>query len=347
MKIFKKYFWTFLITVLLIFIMVCSRLPIVAEWYMQNCYPKIAAVLSFFSRIIPFSFFDLLIIAAIIALLGGIAMVCMKRLSLLRFGKLFILTALWIAVWFYMAWGIAYFRPDFYERFGIEPPVEDKEFFEQLVLLYIDSLNRTYVAEPYFFDSNEVKTEIETLYSKHHEILQLRYPTGWRRNKKTMLAPVMTKMGIAGFFAPFFNEIKVNRFSLPITYPYTLAHEMAHQFGIASEAEANLYATVICTSSSHPLVRYSGYLQTVSYLLGTLRKTSPTNYREIMQKIDPRVLADFRAIREHWHKAINPTLSAAQDRVYDAYLRTNRQESGILSYSEVTGLIVAWAEKEL
>ena len=129
---------------------------------------------------------------------------------------------------------------------------------------------------------------------------------------------------------------------LPITWPYTLAHEKAHQFGIASEAECNLYAGIICTSSDHPLVRYSGYLQTVSYLLGNLRKISPDRYREITKQIDPRVIADYRAIREHWQKTINPTLSAMQDKVYDTYLKTNKQRSGILSYSEMVGLLVAW-----
>ena len=157
----------------------------------------------------------------------------------------------------------------------------------------------------------------------------------------------MTRMGVAGYFAPFFNEVQVNNYALPFSYPYTLAHEKAHQFGIASESECNLYATVICTSSNHPLVRYSGYLQTVSYLLGNLRKISPDRYKEIAGQIDPRIFADYKAIREHWQKELNQTLSAVQDKVYDTYLKTNKQQGGILSYSEMVGLLVTWETKKI
>jgi len=136
--------------------------------------------------------------------------------------------------------------------------------------------------------------------------------------------------------------VHVNSFSPQLTYPYTLAHEKAHQFGISNEAECNLYATVICTSSAHPLVRYSGRLQTVSYLLGNLRKISPGRYREIAGKIDPRILADYKTIRDHWQKVENKTMSDVQEKVYDTYLKTNKQRSGILSYSEMTGMVVAW-----
>jgi len=244
-------------------------------------------------------------------------------------------------VWFYMAWGIGYFRQGFHERFDIEVPKEDRDFFEALVVRYIDSLNLAYIAHPQF-DARDIDREIEALYKKHHEMLRLPYPCGWRRTKKTLTEPLMTRMGVSGYFDPFFNEVQVNNYSLPITYPYTLAHEKAHQFGITNEAECNLFATIICNSSSHPLVRYSGYLKTTSYLLGNLWKISPERYSEIAGQIDPRIMSDYRSIKEHWQKALNPTLSSAQEKVYDTYLKTNKQASGILSYSEMTGLLIAW-----
>ena len=327
--------------VLLIFVFLCARIPVLAEWYMSVCYPVIASVLSFFSHWMPFSLLDVLVVAAISLLSGSIVLLCMKRLSFRCWAKNFLLSVIWMAIWFYMSWGIGYFLPDFHVRFGVEPPKEDRDFFETLVIRYIDSLNSAYIAEP-LFDAKEVNDEIETLYEKHHALLRLPYPNGWRRTKKTFVEPLMTRMGVAGYFGPFFNEVHVNNYSPPITYPYTLAHEKAHQFGIAGEAECNLYATVICTSGSHPLVRYSGYLQTTSYLLRNLRKISPARYREIIEKIDPRIVADYSAIQKHWQKGLNPTLSAMQDKVYDAYLKTNKQQSGILSYSEMTELLVAW-----
>ena len=327
--------------IFLAFIFLCSCHPALAEWYMRVCYPIIAAILSFFTRCVPFSLLDALIMAAIVLLPAGIVMMCMKRLSFRRWSRIFLLSAMWIVVWFYMSWGVGYFRQGFHERFGVEQPEEDRDFFETFVVRYIDSLNRAYIADPHF-DIKEINDEIEHLYATQHEMLRLPYPCGWRRTKKTLVEPLMTRTGVSGYFGPFFNEVHVNNFSPPLTYPYTLAHEKAHQFGIAGEAECNLYATIVCTSSRHPLVRYSGYLQTVSYLLGNLRKISPDRYREIAAQIDPQITADYRAIRQHWENALNPTLSAVQDKVYDTYLKTNKQASGILSYSEMTGLLVTW-----
>jgi hypothetical protein len=332
----------FLIPITLLgFVFLCSRFPVLAEWYMRLFYPVIATVLSFINRWVSFSLLDVLLIAAIVILSGGIFMLCLRRLSFLRWVKTFLLSVLWLMVWFYLAWGIAYFRPDFHERFDVEEPKEDREFFEALVERYIDLLNHSYVADPQF-DIKEIDNEMESLYKEHHASLRLPYPCGWRRTKKTLIEPLMTRTGISGFFNPFFNEVHVNSYSLPVTYPYTLAHEKAHQFGIAHEAECNLIATVICTLSDHPLVRYSGYLQTVPYLLNNLRRISPNRYREIAGQIDPRILEDYRTIREHWQKAQDQTLSNVQEKVYDSYLRTNKQRSGILSYSEMTKLLVTW-----
>ena len=328
--------------IFLLFIYFCSQNPLLAEWYMRSCYPVVAPTLSFISHWIPFSLLDVLAILAIVLLLGSIIGICIRRIKFFRWLKVLLLSVLWILVWFYMAWGIGYFRLEFYERFEVTPPEEDRTFFESYVSKYIESINQAYVADP-IFDVKEIDSEIEALYAKHFAALRLpSYPCGWRTTKKTIAETWMTRMGVAGYFGPFFNEVHVNTFALPISFPYILAHEKAHQFGIANEAECNLFATIICTSSDHPLVRYSGYLQTVSYLLSNLRKISPDRYKEIAGQIDPRIMADFKAIREHWQKEINETMATVQSEVLNTYLKTNNQRSGILSYSEMTGLLVAW-----
>ena len=78
--------------------------------------------------------------------------------------------------------------------------------------------------------------------------------------------------------------------------------------------------------------------------MGNLKKISPERYREIAARIDPRIVADYKAMHEHWLKGMNKTMSAIQEKMYDAYLKTNKQQSGILSYSEMTSLLVTWEE---
>ncbi|MDR2286727.1 MAG: DUF3810 domain-containing protein, partial [Prevotellaceae bacterium] len=340
----EKKFMTFgfiLPFALLIFVFLCSRLPELAETYIRNCYPAIATALSFVSSAVPFSLFDALIVTAIIAFICSIVLIFMNKITFFRWIKVVFSSILWIVSWFYMAWGIAYFRPGFHERFGVEPPVEDTVYFEALVCRYIDSLNKSYIAD-FHFDIAGIDHAVESSYRKLGKQLRIPYPCGKRRPKCSVIEGLMTRTGVSGFFGPFFNEEHLNYFQLSVSYPFSSAHEKAHQFGIASESECNLYASVVCCSSEHSLVRYSGYLETVWYLLKNLREMSPGKYPEIVRRIDSRIIDDYRKISSHWQKALNPTLSSVQDKVYDSYLKTNKQQSGILSYSEMTVLLVAW-----
>jgi hypothetical protein len=325
----------------MLFVILCSRLPCLAEAYIVHCYPSIATALSFISYGVRFSLFDVLIITVSVAFVGGIVLIFMRKISFMSWVKAVFSSILWLASWFYMAWGIAYFRPEFHERFGVEPPVADTVYFEALVCRYIDSLNKSYIANLHF-DVEEIDNAIETGYQRLNKQLHIPYPCGKRRPKCSVIEGLMTRTGVAGFFGPFFNEEHLNYFQLPVSYPFSSAHEKAHQFGIASESECNLYASVICCSSEHPLTRYSGYLETVWYLLKNLRKMSPEKYKAIVNNIDSRIIDDYRKISIHWQKALNPTLSSVQDKVYDSYLKTNKQQSGILSYSEMTVLLVTW-----
>ena len=341
--IFKLLFGLVLPLLFLVFIFLCSRIPSLAEWYMQNVYPAVATLLSGFSRLFPFSVLDILILSAIMIFAGSLVFIIIYRISFLRWLKVFVICIAWVISWFYLAWGISYFRPDFHKRFGVEAVKEDQAFFEDFVIQHISRLNDSYVTVDRF-DADEIDRAVEETYHEYYHELQIPYPCGTRRTKFTAMEGLMTGMGVAGFFDPFFNEVQVNNFLLPASYPFTLAHEKAHQFGIASESECNLYASIICTSSRHPLVRYSGHMQTVSYLLGSLRRISPDEYARIFALIDPRIIADYKLIQDHWQKAIQPQLSEIQDKVYDSYLKTNKQQSGIRSYSEMVGLLLAWEQ---
>ncbi|MFQ9022452.1 MAG: DUF3810 family protein [Parabacteroides merdae] len=66
---------------------------------------------------------------------------------------------------------------------------------------------------------------------------------------------------------PFFTEYNLNPDLLPVQYPFTYAHEMAHVLGISSEAEANLYGFLVCSRSGVPEIRFSAYFALLPYVL--------------------------------------------------------------------------------
>ena len=308
---------------------------------MQVMYPIVAVVLSYFSNIFPFSLFDVLTIAAITVLVVSVVQLFRRKLKFLRWLYYSAVFVVWLAIWFYLSWGVGYFRTDFYSRTKISPVSISKEDFFAISMRYIDSLNwhYTYINQ---IDETEIDSAIEEAYAQLHEKLSLPFPNGKRNPKQTIYQFLQTKMGITGFFAPFFNEVHVNTSVLPISYPFTLAHEKAHQMGITSEAECNLYAAIVCVSSSHQQVKYSGYYELTSHLLSALRRVSPELYAEAFKLVCQEVHNDFIREREFWQQAISPKLNELQSKVYDSYLKSNNINSGMANYSEVVELFLAW-----
>ncbi|MDD4777351.1 MAG: DUF3810 domain-containing protein [Fermentimonas sp.] len=331
-----------LITAVIAFlvILVFSRIPSLSEWYIQNVYTLISTALSTFSGLFPFSLYDLFIIAASLYLLKLILFVVIRRTNFQRFLNSLIRFTVILVVWFYFGWGISYFREDYYQRTDNKEAMFNAKNLMNFTTRFIADANNSYVD----FDVMEkegVRQELERSYNSLHETLSINYPNGKRRPKKMIFESLYTKMGVSGYFGPFFNEIHVNNYSLNFTYPFTLAHEMSHQFGIAKESEANLYAFLVCTNSNDERIRYSAYVSIIGYLLNDVHSLLPDEYESIINSIRPEIIADLQRNREHWLSVRNDALSDIQDQAYDAYLKTNRIGSGRENYSEVVGLLIS------
>jgi hypothetical protein len=151
---------------------------------------------------------------------------------------------------------------------------------------------------------------------------------------------LFSKLGVSGYFGPFFNEIHVNRNLLPMDYPYVLGHEKAHQFGITSESEANLFAYIVCVTDNDQRLKYSGYQALLLYFLRDAALLK--DYKDILNKIDKRVLQDLRYRQKYYEKLQNKNLSEMQSAVNDSYLKANNIEKGIKNYNEVVSLVLDW-----
>jgi hypothetical protein len=123
-------------------------------------------------------------------------------------------------------------------------------------------------------------------------------------------------------------------------YPFTLAHEKAHQFGITSEAEANLVAFVVCINSEDQRLRYSGYQSLLLYFLNDASHLK--KYREYLDKVDKRVLQDLRYRQTYYQGLQNKTLSDMQTAANNSYLKANNIEKGVKNYNQVVSLVINW-----
>src|SRR5690606_21319492 len=65
---------------------------------------------------------------------------------------------------------------------------------------------------------------------------------GFPRTKEFFPAGLLRKLGIMGIYFPFTGESYIDPSLHLLEKPFTIAHEMAHSFGITNEGEANFAA---------------------------------------------------------------------------------------------------------
>ena len=148
----------------------------------------------------------------------------------------------------------------------------------------------------------------------------------------------MSGVGVLGYMGPFFTEYNLNPDLLPVQYPFTYAHEMAHVLGISSEAEANLYGFPVCSRSGVPEIRFSAYFALLSNAYGLL---SEEEFNEWKETISPEVKDLYNRKVAYWENLYSPFIGEIQSTVYNWFLKGNNIPSGRKNYSEVVALLMA------
>ncbi|MCY1721137.1 DUF3810 domain-containing protein [Prolixibacteraceae bacterium Z1-6] len=300
--------------------------------YSQFFYPFVARIFSGITSWFPFSLDDIFYLLLIGSIPVLIFLLFTRKISMKYAGKLILNTLSAVYILFYVLWGFNYYRPPLNERLELEEKQPDKEAFITVINKLIEDTNNSHCS----FGRSEynlIENSIENSYKNLAPLVKIPYPMGIRNDKKITLSNFFAQTGIAGYFGPFFNEIHVNKKVLPLEYPFVLAHEKAHQFGITSEAEANFYAWLVCTTSDSQQVRYSANLAILRHFL--IRAYQMEEFSELIAKINPHVKNDINAIREHWLELRNEKLDKAASKVNDAYLKTNKVKEGVKDYRGV------------
>ena len=333
--------WPFVLA-LIVFLMVRLAVhhpKIVNLYYSTGIYPSIAKVISAFSNVIPFSLWDVFWILVIVLIISGLMMAIFRKMKWKWFGLRVIQLAAFIYAFFYFAWGFNYFRPKIEIRNGWDKPKTDEAVFRSTLDSIIAHTNSSYTSIS-SSDYPAIDRLVEESYLKNSTKLGISYPNGSRRPKTMLFSTFFAKSGVSGYFGPFFNEVHLNYYLLPMEYPFVLAHEKAHQFGITNEAEANLAAYVTCITSKDPRLQYSGYVNLLVYFLSDASHLK--DVRDYVLKIDKPVILDLRFQRRHWQGLQNSTLDKVQTAANNAYLKTNNIEEGVKNYNQVVSLVLSY-----
>lgn len=313
----------------------------VSEWYALHIYPSIYRGLSRFSSLFPFPVGDCFIYGSIAGLILFLIYAIVKREGFWRKMGIIVEYLAWVYVWFYLAWGLNYFRHDFYTRARVSPAVFSTEEFLSFLDRYTEGLQEAWFPVT-TIDPAVVEEDIRNRYPSLPTRYGLAEPTGYLRVKPMLFSGLMSKVGVKGYMGPFFSEFNLNR-NLPASmYSFTYAHEMAHVLGITNEAEANLYGYLMCISSDVPEIRFSGYQGLFPYVWNNARRLLPSpRFEEWRAKLDPEFITFYNENVEYLHALYDPTIGEVQDKIYNLFLKGNRISSGTSNYSEVIGLLMA------
>jgi len=317
-----------------------SENPALIEYnYSKGLYPFVATILSGLSDLFSFSMWDVFWSVMVLLLLLAIGLLITRRI---KFGWFFLRTLQITALlysFFYFSWGFNYFRLPIEKRLNWTRHIEKKDMFPAVLDSLISSANASRVGIA-ITDYPAIDSLVEASYRDHATYFGYSYPNGSRRPKTMLFTWFFAKSGVSGYFGPFFNEVHLNGELLPTEYPFVLAHEKAHQFGVSGEAEANFMAWFICNTSSDKRLKYSANIQLLQYFFA-----DPYHHDaivEYLKRFDKKAMADIMAQRNHWKELRNETLDKAQTSANNAYLKSNKIHEGVMNYNSVVRLAIEW-----
>lgn len=251
-------------------------------------------------------------------------------------------------LFFLLSWGLNYSRLPFADLAGLKVNGANPGELEQLCQDLIMRANALRTSLP------EDNQGVMTVHNHRCELLEhvpeayvhagQIYPflsagtTG--RVKILISSPLISYIGISGFYFPFSGEGNINS-TLPDAFiPSTACHEIAHQKGFAREDEANYIAYLACVYHSDPYYQYSGTLLALSYSMNALNREDQPAAQRLQLYYGPGVNRDLLAWKSFWDKHRNPLVNWFSS-LNHLYLKSNQQQEGIYSYGRMIDLLLA------
>lgn len=328
---------------LIAFILIARYNPAVGEWYATSLYPVISTAFSFSVSWIPFSLEEIFVLGASALAIGILVLGIRKRKKWYKVLLNEVKLAAWVVVWFYMGWGVNYFRENIYERAAVGKHKYDETVFRQFLKDYAENLNASYTNSTTELSVADFSEDIKERYLKVPQEMGLCAPRKWQQPKNLLFNGLYSAVGVMGYMGPFFNEIQLNEELLPAQLPFCYAHELSHQLGVSNEDEANFWAYQICRNSEIPQVKYSGYYALLPYVLTNARRALlPDDYKAYLQSIKPEILQQLNSQQEFWRSRYSKTLGELQGTLYNAMLKGNKISSGTANYIQVVDMIIAF-----
>lgn len=317
---------------------------VVERWFSTGIYPLIQNVVTSASNRVPFAMFDILLLTAlgwvIVRAARAVQAVRRERRARPLVNALFVMAAAAAVVYlaFLGVWGLNYRRVPMSERLLLTRSPPQASDGIALARRAVRELNAGYEAA-HAGDSGATPLADPTLTHAFAEVQRLLSdgrPAVPGRPKVSLFGPYFRWASVDGMIDPFALEVLVNPDLVAVERPFVAAHEWAHLAGYAHESEASFVGWLTCMRAG-AAARYSGWLFLYWQMSGEVDAAERT---ALAMALEPGPRGDLETVASRIRRGQLPALRQASWRVYDQYLKANRVEGGVRSYSQVVSLIL-------
>ena len=320
--------------------------------YTEGYFSFITSLQRILFGFIPISVGDVLYI---IAVLYVVILTFLLLLNLLRFRFSKLLTRVinlgvfLFLIWLLLGsqWNWNYAQPSLEEKMNLDNSdysVNELANFT-IQLIKETELNKKDANFNIFKNGNDAILDISILgyktLAKKDDFFEYEYPS----IKYSLFSDILPYIGISGYYNPFTAEAQITKGIPIIQIPFVINHELSHQLGIASEAEANFIGYLASINNPLTTVRYSGQLMLLGNCLSELKEREYEDYENMVTTIPNSIKIDFQEIREYWETYRNKYRKYS-DRGYDKFLKSNNQKEGLESYNKVVSLAIFYNRKK-
>jgi len=322
------------------------------EHYTTGYFKFITSVLNVFLGFAPFSIGDILYILVglylIVRIIHFIIALLFRRFNKLIPISLKIIGTL-LAIWMILVtqWNWNYLQPPLEKKLNLESTdynVEElADFTKQLIVKTIKTKNNSNF-KVFTKNTNSI-IDISILgykeLAKEDDFFIYENPS----IKYSLFSSILPYVGISGYYNPFTAEAQITKGIPIIQLPFVINHEISHQLGIASEAEANFIGYLATVNNPLNTIQYSGNLNLLMYCLSDLRMHDYKEYDKIIASIPNGIKDDINEISVFW-KSYRNEYRKYFDSGYDTYLKNNNQKDGLASYNKVVSLAIFYNRKK-
>ena len=250
------------------------------DWWVESVSMPVKRALGAVCDPLPFSVCEagatLLILGAVGLLVRAIWRAAHGQPAALgAFGLHLAVLLLWGYAGVCALWGTQYYAASFAEKAGMETaPVSAAQleavtrYFGRQVAACADSVPRD-EAGRFAVSREDIMADTAGLYDGlTGRWAFLEGPD--RRAKPAFYSKLMSAWGFTGYLCPLTGESTLNVDCPEVFLPVTIAHEYAHQRGVAAEQEANFVGIMASIASGRPAYVYSGWLYGYQHLSNAL-----------------------------------------------------------------------------